>query len=194
MFHILSNPLFVFLKMNFYSEDIVNDIIDFCEIEDILETTDDFYKDAETMFCYFSMFSINVNYTKKLIEDRNNKMAFLCMDTEFRIGNCPTGMIYTCQRVRGEIVYFILVICTKHQFKNMGYASIMLNQFIDRIRAKKHELPVKIVLSSLDSAVTYYESYGFKWTRDDIRKYPTLLQMEKYEEDKDYFVMELVIS
>jgi ribosomal protein S18 acetylase RimI-like enzyme len=126
-------------------------------------------------------------------------MAFLCIDTdsEFRIANCPTGLIYTSERlsVGGDsIVYYILFICTKHQYKNMGYASILLNQFIERIRHKHHSGSVKIVLSSLDSAVTYYESYGFKWTRDDIRNYPKLLQIEKYEVGKEYFVMELVIS
>jgi GNAT superfamily N-acetyltransferase len=160
------------------------------------------------------MFTINIYYTQHLLRNKNNKMAFLCMDNnEFNIGNCPTGLIYTSEKINGEFVYYILMICTKPRFKNMGYASILMNGFIERIR-KKHantfrienaeqsaspeggvlnEKRCKIILSSIESAVTYYESYGFKWTRNNILDYPKLLQCETYEEDKEYFIMELVL-
>ena len=179
--------------MNYYSDEIINRVVDTSDIEDLLDAIECFYKDAETLFCYFSFMIINISYTISLIRNPKNNMAFLCMDMDnFNMSNCPSAMIYTKEKYNGENVYYILMICTKQRFKNMGYASMLLTQFIDKLRSKHSHF--KIILSSLDSAVTYYEKYGFKWTRDDIRKYPKLLQTEKYEEGKEYFIMELNVG
>jgi hypothetical protein len=49
-------------------------------------------------------------------------------------------------------------------------------------------------LSSVWDAATFYESYGFKWARDDtILNHKILLKNEKYEHDKEYIMMELVL-
>ena len=52
----------------------------------------------------------------------------------------------------------------------------------------------KIVLSSLESAVLFYENYGFRWTRESLDKHPVLMQYEKFEEKKEYFIMEYIIE
>ena len=52
---------------------------------------------------------------------------------------------------------------------------------------------VKIILSSLESSVIFYETYGFKWTRKCIRDYPKLLEYEGYKKNKEYFMMELEV-
>jgi hypothetical protein len=49
------------------------------------------------------------------------------------------------------------------------------------------------VLSSLDNVVSYYEHYGFKMKSNNIMEHPLLMRYEKYEKDKDYFIMELDI-
>ena len=40
--------------MNYYSDDIIKDIIDNSEIENILENIEEFKDDAKMMFYYFS--------------------------------------------------------------------------------------------------------------------------------------------
>lgn len=182
--------------MNFFSDDIVNRIIDNAEIEDILENLDDFYANVKTIFCYFSYLTINISYITGLIEKKKNKFVFYCMDTEFKIGNCPTCMIYNKYKNPEYIHYYILLICTKHKFKNMGYASMLLNGFIERVKEenKNNKVPVKIILSSVEESVTFYEAYGFRWTRQSILDYPKLMEFEQYEKGKEYFILEYIIE
>lgn len=87
------------------------------------------------------------------------------------------------------------MICTRPRFKNMGYASIMLTNFIEYIQYQKEPgQGLKIILSSLESAVTFYEKYGFRWTKNPIHQYPVLMEHEPVEKDKEYFIMELQIN
>ena len=182
--------------MNFYSDDIVNSIIDNEEIEDILEKLDEFYVNVKTVFYYFSYRKINISYMTNLIDNKRNKFVFYCMDTEeFRIGNCPCAMIYNKTVFETEIVYYMLLICTKNKFKNMGYARMLLDGFVERIRRGESGVkPIKIVLSSVEESVTFYESYGFRWTRESILRHPKLMKFETYEEGKEYFMMELIVD
>jgi len=72
----------------------------------------------------------------------------------------------------------------------MGYASGLIDDFVSHIRETVHDR-CKIVLSSLETAVTFYEQYGFKWMRTPLSDYPVLLRYELYEAEKEYFIMEL---
>ena len=88
------------------------------------------------------------------------------------------------------------MICTKRNFKNLGYASRLLDDFIEHVKEKHKNSReiyknIKLVLSSLESAVTFYESYGFKWTRSSLNQHQELMKYEKYEDDKEYFILEL---
>ena len=89
------------------------------------------------------------------------------------------------------------MICTKPKFKKFGYASKLLDDFIQTIKNKHcadSAFKIKIVLSSVESAVTFYESYGFKWTRESLTNHKTLMLYEKYEEKKEYFMLELELN
>ena len=86
------------------------------------------------------------------------------------------------------------MICTKNKFKKFGYASNLLDDFIKYIKDKITTFKkIKIVLSSVETAVTFYESYGFRWTRESLTEHDTLMRYERYEEDKEYFILELII-
>jgi predicted GNAT family N-acyltransferase len=74
----------------------------------------------------------------------------------------------------------------------------MLDDFIRHIKEahnnSEHKFKdVKVVLSSVETAVTFYETYGFRWTREPLTDHPTLMRYEKYEENKEYFILELSI-
>ena len=181
--------------MNFYSDDIINKIIDSEDIENILDKINTFYQELKIILSYYSYQSISLSYVKEILKNKNNKVAFRCMDTTFDISNCPSLFVYVVDKnkEKKEITYYILLICTKQRFKNLGYASTLLSDFIQDVKEKNKDYSRKIILSSIETAVTFYEKYGFKWTRVDLSLYPILMEYEKYSEQKEYFILQLNI-
>ena len=186
--------------MNFYSEDIIKHIIDTEAIENIIDQIDIFKETAKYLFQRYSFQTIHYKYTQHLLRDGHIQYAFYCMDNEFSIYNCPTMMIYRkyLEQDSDEIRYYILLICTKFQFRNQGYASKLIANFVEHLKGKKSKTgdtrKIKIVLSSVEEAVLFYESIGFRWTRDTLKDHGILLQYEKFQEEKEYFIMELCID
>ena len=183
------------IEMNFYSEDIINNIIDTEEVENILNKIDTFYQELKIILSYYSYQHISLKYIKEILKDKKNRIAFRCMDTTFDMKNCPCLFVYVYDKntETKEITYYILLICTKQRFKKLGYASSLLSDFIQYVKGKNKDYSRKIILSSIESAVTFYEKYGFKWTREDLSLYPILMEYEKYSEQKEYFILQLNI-
>ena len=181
--------------MNFYYDDIVNDIIDHSEIEDIIPKLDLFKESVVALIQKYSYRDLHVDYTQGLLTEEDNKIAFFCIDHEFSIYNCPTMLIYQkyTHPDTDEIIYYIFLICTKPSFRNKGYASKILDGFIQRVNLENpnRTQKIKIILSSLESAVLFYESYGFRWTCDSLSDHEILMQHEIYEDGKEYFILEL---
>lgn len=179
--------------MNHYSSDILNQLIDNTDDEELIDTVDQFYYDIGLLMFYYSRRIIHHSYIRRLVEDRNVKYAFRSMDTnEFRITNVPSLMAYVSCKTQMMDTYYILLICTKHQFKNMGYATHLLTDFIEHVKSasEKKGKKGKVVLSSLDTAATFYEKLGFRWTRKSLAEYDMLLKYEVCEPDKEYIMME----
>ena len=179
--------------MNFYSEDIINNIIDSENVENILDKIETFYQELKIILSYYSYQHISLKYIKEILKNKKNKIAFRCMDTTFDIRNCPCLFVYVVDKnkEKKEIIYYILLICTKQRFKNLGYASSLLSDFIQDVKEKNKDYSRKIILSSIESAVTFYEKYGFKWTRELLINYPILMEYEEYSEQKEYFILKL---
>jgi len=184
--------------MIFYSEKIEADIIDHNELDVVADKVDEFKRDIDMLFTYFTFSVIGYDYIQNLLKYPSNRVAFYCMDDEFDIRNCPSAMIYSKQtrKTGGEIVYYIMMICTQRRFKNLGYATTLLNGFVEKVRADTVEStkPVKIVLSALDEVVSYYQKYGFDAVDCELKNYPYLASFEKCDESKIYTIMELRIK
>jgi len=184
--------------MIFFGKDIVNKIIDTTPVENLIEKIDDFKSDVDMIFTYFAFSTIGIDYIQNLLKYDSNQVAFYCMDTEFDIRSCPSCMIYSKQNKKNsdEIIYYIMIICTQQRFKKLGYATMLLDGFIERVReeTKGSEKKVKIVLSSLDNVVSYYQKYGFEVVDCSFEHYPYLMRFEKIEDNKMYNVMELKIK
>ncbi len=88
------------------------------------------------------------------------------------------------------------MICTQRKFKKLGYASMLLNGFVEKVReeTKDTDKKVKIILSSVDDVVSYYQQYGFDVVDYTLENYPYLMSFEKYQDSKMYTVMELSIK
>jgi GNAT superfamily N-acetyltransferase len=196
--------------MNFYSKDIINDIIDTSPIEELIDKVEDFRAISKYLCHKYALGTIGPQYINAVVRDEKNLIAFHCLDQEFSIYNCPCLMVYRKVVEPVSINYYMLLICTQRQFKGQGYASKLLNGFVDRIRSEPDprlsvldasgsdciyaERPKKIILSSVETAVTFYETHGFKWTRKCLTDYPFLMRYEIYEEGKEYFMMEMIVE
>ena len=184
--------------MIFFGKDIINKIIDTSEIEELYEKVEKFRKDVDMIFTYFAYPKIDIKYILNLLEYETNQTAFYCMDTEFNVRSCPSCMIYSKQNKKNSdtIYYYIMMICTQRRFKKLGYASMLLDGFVEQVRdeTKNATKSVKVVLSSVDEVVSYYQRYGFEVVDSTLESHPYLMRFEKCEPDKLYTVMELKVK
>ncbi len=185
--------------MIFYSDKIKADIVDNNELDVIADKLDQFEEEIAMLFTYFTFSVIGLDYTNNLLKYKSNRVAFYCMDDDkFNIRNCPSAMIYSKQtrNTGGAIIYYIMIICTQRRFKNLGYATALLNGFVEKIREETVDavVPVKVVLSSIDEAVSYYQKYGFEVVDCTMENYPYLARFENYDETKMYTIMELNVK
>jgi len=180
--------------MNFYSDKIINNIIDNYPIDEIIEEIETFKLQIKYILTKYSIRTIHHNYTKWILTDPKVITAFYCLDTEFCIYNCPSALVYRKIKINDdEIRYYILFTCTKRSFRGQGYASKLLDNLQERIKEENRDKTIKLILSSVEDAVLFYENYGFRWTRESITDHPLLMHYESYEEKKDYFILEKII-
>jgi len=178
--------------MNFYSDQIINDIIDTEPLENIIDSIESFTAHYKYTIVKYSINNISHKYTTFLLKDSKTIIAFHCMDNEFSIANCPSILIYRKYKKDDEIRYYILLACTKRNFRGQGYASRLIDGLVERVKSE-NDKPVKIILSSLENAVLFYEEYGFRWKRESILEHPLLIRYEGYDKKRYYYIMELVV-
>jgi GNAT superfamily N-acetyltransferase len=193
----------------------MNDIIDTAPLETLIEDLEDFKAHTKYLCKKYAMAFVCFHYIDAVIADERVNTVFRCLDQDrFDIMNCPSIMSYRKIAKPSCDEYYILLICTSRKYKGQGYASQLLNDFIDRIRGSdkaKCEIPTsvdqnfvvqstdakrskKIILSSVETAVTFYEEYGFRWTKKPLSDYPVLMRYEKWDKEKEYFMMELDVE
>lgn len=179
--------------MNFYSDIIMNDIMYNYPLEKVIDSIEQFGEECFNAIAKYSYNSIHSKYIYNVLGNTKNVVAFHCIDTEFNLNNCPSMLVYRKCRYENEIRYYILIACTKRKFRNQGYASKLLDGLVERIKKENAENTIKIILSSVEESVIFYESYGFKWTRESITDHSMLMIFERYEPNKEYFIMEFVV-
>jgi GNAT superfamily N-acetyltransferase len=174
----------------------MNDIMDNYPLEKVIDSIEQFGEECFNAIAKYSYNSIHSKYIYNVLGNIKNVVAFHCIDNEFNLNNCPSMLVYRKCKCNNEIRYYILIACTKRKFRNQGYASKLLDGLIERIKSENNdniENTIKIILSSVEESVIFYESYGFKWTRESITDHTMLMRFERYEPNKEYFIMELVI-
>ncbi len=169
-----------------FADKILAQIIDTSSDDMLLENVKQFENDINMLFTYFAYPDISLDYINTLLKYKSNKCAFWSPNSTFNIRECTTGMIYA---KRGDECY-IMLICTHTDHKNKGYATQMLKSFIEFMKPKVS----RILLSSVDYAVSYYQRIGFEAIDDDISKYPYLNYFESTSTDKITTIMEYAQS
>ena len=184
--------------MIFFSDEIKNKIVDTAPLDEIMDKLAEFSNDVDMIFTYFNYGAIGIDYIQNLLKYETNKVAFYCMEDNFVIRSCPSCMIYSKQNKKNSdaILYYIMVISTDKEFRGKGYATKLLNGFVEKVKeeTKPSTKKVKIVLSSLDEVVSYYQKYGFEAVDCSFENYPYFSCFEKYDEEKLYTIMELDIK
>jgi ribosomal protein S18 acetylase RimI-like enzyme len=171
----------------------MNDIMYNYPLEKVIDSIEQFGEECFNAIAKYSYNSIHSKYIYNVLGNTKNVVAFHCIDTEFNLNNCPSMLVYRKCRYENEIRYYILIACTKRKFRNQGYASKLLDGLVERIKKENAENTIKIILSSVEESVIFYESYGFKWTRESITDHSMLMIFERYEPNKEYFIMEFVV-
>lgn len=185
--------------MIFYSDEIINKMIDTTDVNTMIDDIKEFIDNTRFIITRYSIHTISHKYTNSVISSGENVVVYYCFDNEFSIFNCPSLMIYNryYDKEKQEIIYYILLTCTKSGFRNMGFASKLFDGLTERIsneNKKYKNLRSKMVLSSLETSVIFYENYGFRWTRESLDNHPLLMQYETYEANKEYFIMEYYVE
>ena len=180
--------------MNFYSDRIINNIIDNEPLDTVVDSIEHFGEECFNLIAKYSLNNIHPKYIYNVLSNTQNIVAFYCLDNEFSVNNCPSILVYSKCKYVDEIRYYILLACTKRNFRNQGYASKLIDGLIRRI--KEENIPpykIKVILSSVEESVLFYESYGFKWMRQSIIDHDMLMKYERYDADKEYFIMEYIV-
>jgi len=159
----------------------------------------------DELYEFMSDFSskINDDYIYNLFCKAKNEIVLYSFDnnSEPDINNCPCGLIYHVDCIGDEMNINIMFIATKYKFRNLGYASIFIEEFINFIKNKYVTEPnnstesnnstkynkINIVLDSIMEAVTFYEHIGFKWVRTD--KYNEIFNIFEDNCDYEHFIM-----
>jgi len=155
----------------------------------------------EELYHFMSDFSskINDDYIYDLFCKAKNQIVLYSFDnSEPDINNCPCGLIYHDDCIGDEMNIYIMFIATKYKFRQVGYASIFIEEFINFIKNKyvtesnntefdnTKYTKINIVLDSIMEAVTFYEYIGFKWVRTD--KYNKIFNITD-NSNYDHFIM-----
>ena len=141
------------------------------------------------IFCDMSRRSINEYYIYELFATDNKIVLYSIDNSHIDVENCPCGLIYKVEKKEDELNIYIMFIATKYKYRKTGYASLFINEFIDSIKAKylgKFE-NIYVILDSIETAVTYYEHFGFKWTTTE-KKYDSMFHIDETNVN-EHFIM-----
>jgi len=119
------------------------------------------------VFCGMAK-KLNENYIYELFATEHEIILFSIDNTFIEIENCPCGLIYKVEETENETNIYIMFIATQYRFRKVGYASIFMNEFIDFM--KQTYKNVFIILDSVETAVSFYEHIGFRWTPNKYDK------------------------
>jgi hypothetical protein len=98
--------------MNFYSDIIMNDIMDNYPLEKVIDSIEQFGEECFNAIAKYSYNSIHHKYIYNVLGNMKNIVAFHCLDCEFSINNCPSMLVYRKCKCKDETRYYVLIACT----------------------------------------------------------------------------------
>ena len=140
------------------------------------------------IFCDMTK-EINPYYICQLFAADNQIILYSIEPNFTDIVNCPCGLIYKIEKKEDEINIYIMFIATKYKYRKTGYASLFIKEFVDFIKQKYMGKTnnISIILDSIETAVTFYEHIGFKWTTTET-KYNSVFEIDENNVN-EHFIM-----
>jgi len=139
-------------------------MIDTADVNTMIDDIKQFIDNTRFVLTRYSINSISHKYTSSVTSSGDNIVVYYCFDNEFSIFNCPSLMIYNryYDKENQEIIYYILLTCTKNGFRNMGFASKLFDGLKERIskeNKKYKNVRSKMVLHRLKRKMrqTFYK-------------------------------------
>ena len=105
--------------------------------------------------------NINEQFIDIIFADNKNKIILFNIDSIFNTNNITSILVYHKVTSPIEIKYYILLLGTNCNFRNLGYANIILNEFIEWIKKNKSNKKIKLIVKSVDSSLQFYLKFGF---------------------------------
>ena len=103
--------------------------------------------------------NINSKYIKNILS--KNKILFYNIDNTFDIKNVTTILVYKQKEYNNILIYYILLLGTHKDIRNVGYGNNALKEFIEMISKKKKKCKKKIIIESVIDSIKFYENFGF---------------------------------
>jgi GNAT superfamily N-acetyltransferase len=141
------------------------------------------------IFCNMSRRAINEHYICELFAQDINIVLYSIENPLVDVKNCPCGLIYKVEEKEDELNIYIMFIATEYKYRKTGYASLFINEFISFIKKKylTKSKNIVIILDSIETAVTFYEHFGFKWTTTE-KKYDSIFHIDETNVN-EHFIM-----
>lgn len=101
-------------------------------------------------------------FIDSISEDNKNYIICFNIDNQINEYNITSLIVYRKIYSKNGLVYIILLMASHPDIRNVGYAKIILDEFIKMIKEKnKLNKNISIVLHSLESSYNFYKKYGF---------------------------------
>ena len=126
--------------------------------------------------------SLNEKFIELLLDNEKNKILIYNLDQQLKHENTIGFIIFTSSFLNHENRFYLLTMAIHHEFQNMGYGSLLLQEFITYVKQSKQSKqsnPNKIILHSTYENISFYEKNKFV-KNNDHHLYKTLYQYEKF--------------
>ena len=131
--------------------------------------------------------SLNEKFIELLLDNEKNKILIYNLDHQLKHENTIGFIIFTSSFLNHENRFYLLTMAIHHEFQNMGYGSLLLQDFIIFLKDKyiKQSIqskPNKIILHSTNNNISFYEKNNFV-RNNQHHLYKTLYHYEKFNKD-----------
>lgn len=136
--------------------------------------------------------NLNEKFIKNILNDNKNKIIFQNIDYKMNNYNNTSILIYRKVYYKGVNKYYILLLGTHKDFRNLGYGKLLLDEFINYLNKKDKNQEKIIYLNSVKESINFYIKYGFKKTNQNIIN-NLFFYYEPYDKKINYDILSLKI-
>jgi hypothetical protein len=136
--------------------------------------------------------NLNEGFIKNILDDNKNKIIFHNIDCKMNKYNITSLLIYHKVYYKGINRYYILLLGTHKDVRNIGYGKLLLDEFIIFLKNKDSNKNKIIYLNSINESINFYINYGFCKSNENIIN-NLFFNYEPYNKKNNYNILSLKI-